>query len=111
MIVISRQVLFSASSHQTGLVLLFAFLFSPWTIFPKLNTFGIFFRTKRLLKLMHQSEIVHTDATYKLVWNGFPVLIVGTADRNRHFHHCLYASTSYHWPFLERSEERRVGKE
>lgn len=31
-------------------------------------------------------EKLHCDATYKLVWNGFPVLLVGTTDLYRSFH-------------------------
>lgn len=31
--------------------------------------------------------ILHADATYKCVWQGYPVLIVGTTDADRHFHH------------------------
>ncbi|CAF4227099.1 unnamed protein product [Rotaria sordida] len=29
---------------------------------------------------------LHADATYKLIWQGFPVLIVGTTDFNKAFH-------------------------
>ena len=29
---------------------------------------------------------MHTDATYSVNWNGFPLLIVGTSDLNRKFH-------------------------
>lgn len=31
-------------------------------------------------------EKIHSDATYKLVWNGFPVLLIGTTDSYRSFH-------------------------
>lgn len=31
-------------------------------------------------------EKIHCDATYKLNWNGFPVLIIGTTDMHRSFH-------------------------
>ena len=27
-----------------------------------------------------------TDATYKLIWQGYPVLIVGVVDNNKSFH-------------------------
>ncbi|GBO43001.1 hypothetical protein AVEN_253874-1 [Araneus ventricosus] len=40
---------------------------------------------KRLLRLMIKTERVQTDATYKLIWQGFPVLIVGSSDMNRTF--------------------------
>ncbi|GBO13675.1 hypothetical protein AVEN_119247-1 [Araneus ventricosus] len=42
--------------------------------------------TKRLLRLMIKTEGVQTDATYKLIWQGYPVLIVGSSDMNRTFH-------------------------
>src|SRR5690606_7853637 len=31
-------------------------------------------------------EHLHADATYKLTWEGFPVLVVGVTDANRSFH-------------------------
>ncbi|GBM65566.1 hypothetical protein AVEN_169848-1 [Araneus ventricosus] len=42
--------------------------------------------TKRLLRLMIKTEGVQTDATYKLIWQGYPVLIVGSSDMNQTFH-------------------------
>ena len=43
--------------------------------------------SKILLKLALKEElIIHADATYKLIWQGFPVLLVGTTDRDRKFH-------------------------
>ena len=35
---------------------------------------------------MTKSPLTRTDATYKLLWQGYPVLIVGTADANHVFH-------------------------
>lgn len=32
------------------------------------------------------SDKLHADATYKLIWQGFLVLICGTTDMRRHFH-------------------------
>jgi hypothetical protein len=29
---------------------------------------------------------IHADATYKLIWQGYPVLVVGTTDKIRQFH-------------------------
>lgn len=48
--------------------------------------FRIFVSTKRLLKSASISKKIHSDATYKLVWEGFPILVVGTTDMDRHFH-------------------------
>lgn len=46
----------------------------------------IILTTKRLLSLMRTSEMVQIDATYKLTWQGYPVMVVGTSDRNQVFH-------------------------
>lgn len=50
------------------------------------NEFRFFASSKRLLKTAVGIEILCTDATYKLNWQGFPVLLVGTTDSNRKFH-------------------------
>jgi hypothetical protein len=48
--------------------------------------FRFFLTTKRLLSIAIKSNKIHCDATYKLIWQGFPVLIVGTTDLDRKFH-------------------------
>ena len=50
------------------------------------SMFRIFISTKRLLRMAVNAEKLHADATYKLVWQGFPILIIGTSDYDRHFH-------------------------
>lgn len=50
------------------------------------STFRFFVSTKLLLHNAINATKIHTDATYKLVWQGFPILIVGTTDSNRKFH-------------------------
>ena len=45
-----------------------------------------FFTTKRLLRLATKSSKIHADATYKVVYEGSPVLMNGTTDLDRHFH-------------------------
>lgn len=53
----------------------------------EMNSFFRFFvSTKFLLGIGKYSEKIHTDATYKLIWQGYPVLVVGTTDSNRRFH-------------------------
>ncbi|CAF0739340.1 unnamed protein product [Rotaria sordida] len=32
------------------------------------------------------SQHIHADATYKLIWQGFSVLIIGTTDFNKALH-------------------------
>jgi hypothetical protein len=44
------------------------------------------FTTKRLLRLAVLSNKIHADATYKLVYEGSPVLLNGNTDLDRHFH-------------------------
>ena len=51
-----------------------------------LNYFRFFLTTKRLMQLSSESTKLHADATYKLVWQGYPFLIPGTTDGNRKFH-------------------------
>ncbi|CAF3358563.1 unnamed protein product, partial [Rotaria socialis] len=50
------------------------------------NKFRIFMSSLRLLNIISMSSHLCSDATYKLVWQGFLVLIVGTTDLNRAFH-------------------------
>lgn len=51
------------------------------------NLFRYFVTTKRLLETATMSDKLHADATYKLIWQGFPVIVCGTTDLGRHFHH------------------------
>ena len=50
------------------------------------SKFQIFVSTKRLLCKASAKEKLYVDAMYKLNWQGFPVLLVGTTDMDRHFH-------------------------
>ncbi|CAF3368535.1 unnamed protein product [Rotaria socialis] len=50
------------------------------------NKFRFFISTKRLLEIAFISTRIHADATYKLNWQGFPVLIVGATDSDRKLH-------------------------
>jgi hypothetical protein len=58
------------------------------------HQFRFLVTTKRLLTLLEYSSTLHTDATYKLIWQGFPVLVVGTSDRAKKFHAIGIAVTS-----------------
>ena len=50
-------------------------------------TMRMFFTTKRLIGLAHHNSVhICADATYKLIWQGYPVLIVGTTDKEKKFH-------------------------
>jgi len=35
---------------------------------------------------MKLTEVVQIDATYKVTWNGYPLMLVGTTDQDRAFH-------------------------
>ena len=53
----------------------------------KTQVIRVFFTTKRLLSIATiNKRHLCTDATYKLIWQGFPVLIVGTTDKDKKFH-------------------------
>lgn len=58
------------------------------------KTFGIFITTNRLITIVQNSRLIQADATYKLNWNGFPVLIIGSSDMDRKFHQAGIAVTS-----------------
>lgn len=42
--------------------------------------FRFFISSKQLLEILINVEITHADATYNLVWQNYPVLILGTRD-------------------------------
>lgn len=59
------------------------------------TTFRFAIGTKSLLKLATLATNLHADATYKLTWQGFPVLVVGTTDKAKRFHPlCMAISSS-----------------
>lgn len=57
-------------------------------------TFKFVISTKHLISQLDLAKNVHADSTYKLVWQGFPVLIIGTTDRDLHFHVVALAVTT-----------------
>lgn len=63
-----------------------AFVVSYQVVYEEQPFFRFFVSTKTLLKLSCDANHIHADATYKLVWQGFPVLLLGTTDRDRVFH-------------------------
>ncbi|CAF3299791.1 unnamed protein product, partial [Rotaria sp. Silwood2] len=50
------------------------------------NKFRIFISSVRLLNIASISSHINAEATYKLIWQGYPVLIIGTTDLNKVFH-------------------------
>ena len=56
------------------------------------DQFRVVITTKHLLYFSSSFKLViQTDGTYKLVWQGFQVIIVGASDYDRHFHGVLLA--------------------
>ena len=53
---------------------------------PNEQKLKIVISTRRLLNVVQNSEMLQADGTYKLVWQGYPVLIVGTSEKNNTFH-------------------------
>jgi hypothetical protein len=47
--------------------------------------FCIFFTTKRLITLMSFADSLTVDSTYKVIWTGFPCIMVGHRDSSRQF--------------------------
>ncbi|CAK1582220.1 unnamed protein product [Parnassius mnemosyne] len=71
------------------------FVFSYHVIEVEEPSFRLALSTKKLLNIVCSTDILHIDATYKLIWQGFPVLVLGTTDKNRKFHPlCLGVSTN-----------------
>ncbi|OXA42198.1 hypothetical protein Fcan01_23227 [Folsomia candida] len=50
------------------------------------KTFHFMLSTPRLMQVLTFGDCLHADGTYKLVWENFPVLVLGTSDKNRNFH-------------------------
>ena len=46
----------------------------------------ILISSKRLLNNLNVYQMVQIDATYKLIWQGYPVFVIGITDKNQVFH-------------------------
>ncbi|KAL0902493.1 hypothetical protein ABMA27_000347 [Loxostege sticticalis] len=58
-------------------------------------TFRFMKSNKYLIEISKDARVVHADATYKMIWQGFPVLVCVTTDQNRKFHPlCLTISSN-----------------
>ncbi|CAF0764771.1 unnamed protein product [Brachionus calyciflorus] len=62
------------------------FTVSKWLITPEKIDFKVFFTTKRLISYTRNAKFIAADATYKLTWLNYPVLLCGTTDFNKAFH-------------------------
>lgn len=57
--------------------------------------FSIVVTSKRLLFQAQNADFIQADATYKLNWNGFPLLVAGNSDKNRVFILNFYSIQSF----------------
>lgn len=48
--------------------------------------FRFFITSKHLLLQSTKGHAFHSDTTYKMIWQGFPVLLAGKSDMNQSFH-------------------------
>lgn len=61
----------------------------------EISSFWFLFTTLRLLKLLLLTEILAADSTFKLVWQGFSGILIGTVDKRKQYHKiCFGMSTS-----------------
>lgn len=58
-------------------------------------SFRFAFSTPLLLKILMNQTTICIDATYKLNWLGFPLMVLGTVDRTKRFHPLVYACCSH----------------
>lgn len=66
------------------------------------NSFAFVVSTLRLLRNAAKQDNVCADGTYKIVWQKFPMIIVGFVDRQKHFHvNCMCLTSN------ERTSEYR----
>jgi hypothetical protein len=63
-----------------------AFMISHQMDYGDHPSFRFFISTKTLIRESQNACHVHADATYKLIWQGFPLLVFGTTDKVRFFH-------------------------
>lgn len=57
--------------------------------------FRLIISTPELLRKAIKFETVCIDATYKLNWHGFPLIVFGTVDRQKRFHPVAYACCTH----------------
>ncbi len=55
------------------------------------SSFRILISSRRLLSILSSTQVIQADSTYKLVWQGFPVQVIGFSDKNNTFHPCALA--------------------
>ena len=56
------------------------------------------FATKRTLAFLKRYNCLNVDATYRLNWHGYPVVVVGCTSKSGKFF-CKFHSTNISWRF------------
>lgn len=57
-----------------------------WTYEKEDDSFAFVTSTRRLLTNAARQPNLSSDGTYKIMWQNFPVVVVGMIDRQKHFH-------------------------
>lgn len=58
------------------------------------SSFWFLLTTVRLLSIVKKSTLIAADSTYKLVWLGFPGVLLGTVDMKKQYHKICFGLTS-----------------
>lgn len=78
-------------------------------------SFRFAFSTPRLLEELSHQKTICIDATYKLNWHGFPLMVHGTVDRTKRFHPFVYACCSHErtedFKFIFKSTKAAIAKQ
>jgi hypothetical protein len=66
--------------------------------------FRLILSSQRLLRHVPVERLVQiqTDATYKLIWQGFPVFVLGFSDANKKLHPIAFAICSHNIELVSR---------
>ncbi|CAF1086045.1 unnamed protein product [Brachionus calyciflorus] len=48
--------------------------------------FPVAFSTNQLIQLSNKRDILVVDSTYKIIFQGYPIMIAGTVDFDKHIH-------------------------
>lgn len=65
-----------------------------WTFNEKDDSFAFVLSTRRLLINVADKTNLSSDGTYKIMWQDFPLIVVGFLDRVKHFHVVAVVVTS-----------------
>lgn len=68
--------------------------FVSYKQFEDNNKFRIAIPTRRLIELVKSRIVVHVDSTYKVMYNGYPLTVIGVTDLHRSLHPFMYCNTT-----------------